>query len=173
MRSFLKEIPLELIHKYVEDIYNIEIKYNTKKEYYVEARALFAFLSWNNSFESKSSIGRQINRDHATVIHYINNLHYVFYIRSKKYKESIIQFENLKNQYIKINEEKEIEEYDFVKFSNKIEQLENDSEILNKKIKDLEKKVIITSVFHDIICKIPIDKTEIVKERLEAMIKMF
>jgi len=71
MKGFLKEIPLELIHKYVEDIYNIEIKYNTKKEYYVEARALFAFLSWNNSFESKSSIGRQINRDHATVIHYI------------------------------------------------------------------------------------------------------
>ena len=94
-------------------------------------------------------------------------------VTTEKYKESIIQFENLKNQYIKINEEKEIEEYDFVKFSNKIEQLENDSEILNKKIKDLEKKVIITSVFHDIICKIPIDKTEIVKERLEAMIKMF
>lgn len=69
-------IHLDYIKAFAESKYMIDdISISLKKRNYVNARALYCSLSKKYTGYSLSKIGSKINRNHATVLHSINNIH--------------------------------------------------------------------------------------------------
>ena len=62
------------IYEYVCSVYGIDIKKDTRKRVYVEARALYYLLSRNATRFSLQLIADIVGRDHASVIHGIENV---------------------------------------------------------------------------------------------------
>lgn len=65
---------LDEIYEYVNTIYGIDIKSDTRKRDYVEGRALFYVIARNKTNYSLTCLGEYLNKHHATVIHAINNV---------------------------------------------------------------------------------------------------
>ena len=58
------------IEKVVRDITKLDIRVKTRKREYVEARALFYFISSEFTIYSVSQIARHVNMHHASVLHH-------------------------------------------------------------------------------------------------------
>jgi len=86
---------LDIIKKIVENHYQIkDISIRNRKEKFVEARAIYGIVARQNTDFGYCQIGKKINRDHATILHY-----------NKKIYDSWISFPKLnikKLQTIKI-----------------------------------------------------------------------
>jgi transcriptional regulator with AAA-type ATPase domain len=65
---------LQDIKNFVDSEFDIDISKNTRKREYVEARALYYKLAKEYTKLSLERIGGKLNRDHATVIHALNNV---------------------------------------------------------------------------------------------------
>ena len=65
---------LDEIYEYVNSIYGIDIKNQTRKRKYTEARALFYLLARNLTNFTYQIIGQYIGKDHASVIYGFKNI---------------------------------------------------------------------------------------------------
>ena len=65
---------LQDIKNFVDSEFDIDISTNTRKREYVEARALYYKLAKEYTKLSLERIGGKLKRDHATVIHALNNV---------------------------------------------------------------------------------------------------
>ena len=59
-----------LIKEIVEQHYKLDITTKTRKREYVEARAIYFYLTRQYTRMSLSSIGKTMGRDHSTVLHF-------------------------------------------------------------------------------------------------------
>lgn len=59
------------------------VKSNSRKANYIEARQLFFYIARNHSESSLIKIGEMVNRDHSTVVHLINKVYIQKEIYSK------------------------------------------------------------------------------------------
>jgi len=64
----------EMIKEIVDNYFELNLKRNTRKRNYVEARAIFYKLCREFTKLSLEQIGQQVNRDHASVLHGIRSL---------------------------------------------------------------------------------------------------
>lgn len=64
----------ETIKKLVENYFKIELNSKTRRREYVEARAIYYKLLRENTRMSLASIGKTMNRDHATALHSIRKI---------------------------------------------------------------------------------------------------
>jgi len=60
----------KLIKEIVEQHYKLDITTKTRKREYVEARAIYFYLTRQYTRMSLSSIGKTMDRDHSTVLHF-------------------------------------------------------------------------------------------------------
>lgn len=66
----------ETIKDLVNNYFNLDITRNTRKRPYVEARAYYFKLMRKHTPLSLELIGKEVNRDHASVLHGIKILYY-------------------------------------------------------------------------------------------------
>tara|TARA_R110000851_G_scaffold127415_2_gene259434 strand:- start:249 stop:713 length:465 start_codon:yes stop_codon:yes gene_type:complete len=83
----------KMIKDLVEDYYKIKIDTVTRKREYVEARAIYFKLLRDNSRMSTSAIGKTMNKDHATVLHF-----------NRKIKDWFLFDKQLKQDYDTLND---------------------------------------------------------------------
>lgn len=84
---------LENLIKIVSDITGVDIRSNSRDSDHVVARAMYYDIAYNKlRLGSLSSIGRSIGKNHATVLHSINN---VFPHIKRYYKHQYIQYKNI------------------------------------------------------------------------------
>ncbi len=63
--------------EFVSDFLGFDLTQKCRKRYIVEGRMMYAKLMKRYTNVSLSDIGRSIGKDHATIIHYINNFAYL------------------------------------------------------------------------------------------------
>jgi hypothetical protein len=69
---------LQTIKEYVNNLYGLDIVKDTRKREYVDARALYYKLCKDLTKCTLTVIGNSVNRDHASVLHALNNnIHYI------------------------------------------------------------------------------------------------
>jgi hypothetical protein len=145
--------------------FGIDITKKTRKREYLYARAVYFKLAQDIFRRSLTSIGKDIGLDHATVLHSINNV----YPTIQMFEPGIIK------TYNKL--------YDRIRFENEQQRgLPTTSEEAAKEILDLRyrlsfaeaqaRKVISLGPFEDLLCQVPEDKVDLVRVRLDAIIKM-
>ena len=64
----------ETIKQLVENYFKIQLNSKTRRREYVEARAIYYKLLRENTRMSLASIGKTMNRDHATALHSIRKI---------------------------------------------------------------------------------------------------
>jgi len=64
----------ETIKKLVENYFDLKIDATTRKREYVEARSMYFKLTRDNTRLSLTSIGKEVNRHYASVLHGIRQL---------------------------------------------------------------------------------------------------
>jgi hypothetical protein len=154
----------EIIAK-VSKEFGIDITKRTRKREYLYARAVYFKLAQDIFRRSLTSIGKDIGLDHATVLHSINNV----FPTIQMFEPGVVK------TYNKL--------YDRIKFENEQHrELPTTSEEATKEILDLRyrlsfaeaqaRKVMSLGPFEDLLCHIPEDKVDLVRVRLDAMIKM-
>jgi hypothetical protein len=69
---------LDEIYNYVNSVYGIDIKENTRKTEYSDGRALFSVIVRKKTNFTYQCIGDYLNKNHATIIHSVKNVsHYL------------------------------------------------------------------------------------------------
>jgi len=177
--KMIDRISINKIKQFIDRYYGFEISKNTRKQEYIKARSMFYFLSREYTSKSFSDIGFIINRDHATVMHSLNNNHEFYASKDQFYKNGLASFYDYSIRYIQMldNKENKGDDINYKALKESVLVLEN--ELLRKKLIDLssENEILlesskVSSALGDIINKIPENKLPIVVERLNAMIKM-
>ena len=154
----------EIIVK-VSNEFGIDITKRTRKREYLYARAVYFKLAKDIFRRSLTDIGKDIGLDHATVLHSINNV----FPTMQMFEPAIIK------RYNKL--------YDRIRFENEqSRQIPETSEEATKEIIDLRyrlsfaeaqaRRAISLGPFEDLLCRIPEDKVDLVRVRLDAMIRM-
>ena len=64
-----KKINSFTIKKAVESVFNTKLSVKTRKRDVIYMRCIYYKLCRDLTFESLNSIGKQVNKDHATVLH--------------------------------------------------------------------------------------------------------
>jgi hypothetical protein len=77
-------VDLKYIRKFVENNLGIVLSKNTREREYVEARALYFKLCRDFTSKSWFEIGKTLGKNHATVIHAVNNVYPVAQIDNKR-----------------------------------------------------------------------------------------
>jgi len=62
----------DLVRKFVEDIYEVDLKSQSRKRNYVNARITFSQILYEQGYR-KCDISRYLGKDHATILHYCKN----------------------------------------------------------------------------------------------------
>lgn len=149
----------------VSDEFGIDITKKTRKREYLYARAVYYKLSRDIFRRSYASIGDDLGLDHATVLHSVK---FVF--------PTIQMFEpGVIKRYNKL--------YNRIKFDNEQNrELPKTTEEATKEILDLRyrlsfaeeqaRKAMSLGPFEDLLSRIPEDKVDLVRVRLDAMIRM-
>jgi len=65
---------LDEIYNYVNSVYGIDIKENTRKTEYSDGRALFSVIVRKKTNFTYQCIGDYLNKNHATIIHSVKNV---------------------------------------------------------------------------------------------------
>lgn len=87
------------IKQFVDDEFAIDIARNTRKREYVEARSLYYKLAKENTRLSLERIGGFIRRDHATVLHGLNNVWYQAIVGNEEILESYDKFKSVLSRH--------------------------------------------------------------------------
>ncbi len=66
---------VEIIKNLVESEFNLKLKRKTRRREYVEARAMYYKLLRDKGRMTLSSISKTLDKNHATILHAIKNLH--------------------------------------------------------------------------------------------------
>ena len=133
----------EMIKEIVDNYFELNLKRNTRKRNYVEARAIFYKLCREFTKLSLEQIGQQVNRDHASVLHGIKSLNN-WIEQDNRIKNNlrilrnkIRNFEDEKNNII------ELDESIVLKYVQLKEQVKEQDEIINdlrNALKDITEK---------------------------------
>jgi hypothetical protein len=174
-----REAGFETIVKFIEEHTGVTqevMKSNTRIRIVSDCRCLFYHLSRTYLDASYDSMAKYMNRDHSTAVHAIKNIHPVLLSCSKSYSKMISDFSLLYNKEllgIKPKDEglEDIDgELDLISKNN---MLIDEIVSLKKTIYDMRTQVEQSDhILTPVINKIPTDKLYLVKERLEAMVKM-
>ena len=152
------------------------LKSNTRLRIVSDCRCLFYYLSRIYLDASYESAAKYMNRDHSTALHAIKNIHPALLSFSKNYSKLIDDFSLLYNkELLGMNEKDERldeinSELDLIKRNNMLidEIVSLKKTIFNMKTQIEQSEHILTPVIN----KIPAEKLYLVKDRLEAMVKM-
>lgn len=110
-QKYLEEISpktkLDAIKIVVEGELDINIYGNSRKRNLVDARIIYAKIAREYNYSFKS-IGRNIGKDHATIIHYMKNFDWLFSSDSKFRETYIYLKEKIKELMPKIKDNQEI-----------------------------------------------------------------
>ena len=68
---------LEVLEKGVRLAYDVDVKSESRKLNYVNARYIFCYIAYNNLNMTYESIGAYLNRNHATVFNYVKKFLWV------------------------------------------------------------------------------------------------
>jgi len=132
-----------MIKEIVDNYFELNLKRNTRKRQYVEARAIFYKLCREFTKLSLEEIGEQVNRDHASVLHGIRSLNnWIEYDNRIKNNLRILRnkvrnFEDEKDNVI------ELDESIVLKYVQLKEQVKEQEEIINdlrNALKDITEK---------------------------------
>jgi len=85
----MKNETLKKIIDYTNEVFKIDIRNETRKRNYVEARAFYYELARKTTNHTLADIGKPIGKDHATVLYSLNNV-----VRFLDEKEIQIGLEN-------------------------------------------------------------------------------
>jgi len=133
----------QMIKEIVDNYFELNLKRNTRKRQYVEARAIFYKLCREFTKLSLEEIGEQVNRYHASVLHGIRSLNnWIEYDNRIKNNLRILRnkvrnFEDEKDNVI------ELDESIVLKYVQLKEQVKEQEEIINdlrKALKDITEK---------------------------------
>jgi len=133
----------QMIKEIVDNYFELNLKRNTRKRQYVEARAIFYKLCREFTKLSLEEIGKQVDRDHASVLHGIRSLNnWIEYDNRIKNNLRILRnkvrnFEDEKDNVI------ELDESIVLKYVQLKEQVKEQEEIINdlrKALKDITEK---------------------------------
>jgi hypothetical protein len=67
----------EELKKIVEGVCGVKLKDPSRKREIVEARIIYSHILHNMGRMTVSRIGRSLNKNHATILHYLKNFHYI------------------------------------------------------------------------------------------------
>jgi hypothetical protein len=133
----------QMIKEIVDNYFELNLKRNTRKRQYVEARAIFYKLCREFTKLSLEEIGKQVDRDHASVLHGIRSLNnWIEYDNRIKNNLRILRnkvrnFEDEKDTVI------ELDESIVLKYVQLKEQVKEQEEIINdlrKALADITEK---------------------------------
>ena len=174
-----REAGFETIVKFIEEHTGVTqevMKSNTRIRIVSDCRCLFYHLSRTYLDASYDSMAKYMNRDHSTAVHAIKNIHPVLLSCSKSYSKMISDFSLLYNKEllgIKPKDEGLEDIDDELDLISKNNMLIDEIVSLKKTIYDMRTQVEQSDhILTPVINKIPTDKLYLVKERLEAMVKM-
>lgn len=154
----------EIIAK-VSKEFGIDITKRTRKTEYLYARAVYYKLAKEIFHRTYSDIGKEVGLDHATVLHSIKNVFPVI----QMFEPTIIR------RYNKL--------YDRIKFDKEQQKaIPHTQEEAKKEIIDLRyrlsfaeaqaRKAMSLGPFEDLLSRVPEEKVDLVRLRLDAMIRM-
>lgn len=156
---------LETIVSNVSKEFGLDIRTRTRKREYIYARAVYYKIAREMLRKTLSEIGGLVNVDHATVLHSINNVFPVI----ERFEPDIL------NSYEKIKDKISFEA-DFDRSASfTLEEAKEEIADLKYKLKLAEeqaKRAVNLSGFEDILENVPEDKIDVLKIRLDAIIKM-
>lgn len=121
----------EMIKEIVDNYFELNLKRNTRKRNYVEARAIFYKLCREFTKLSLEQIGKQVDRDHASVLHGIRSLNN-WIEQDNRIKNNL---RILRNKIRNFEDEKdniiELDESIVLKYVQLKEQVKEQDEIIN------------------------------------------
>ena len=82
---------LDKIYNYVNKEFNLDIKENTRKRNYVDARALFYLLARKTTNYSYECIAGYLKKNHATAVHGVHNI--VHHLNKKTVINALAHFD--------------------------------------------------------------------------------
>jgi hypothetical protein len=130
----------------------VDVDIVSRKRNFVEVRALYYRLLRDNLEMTLQSIANTVKKDHATVLHSLNNID-----NWMKYSDDLRTYYANIMQVVNSNGGSEISGLRYANI------------ILEAKVKELTKQ---SSKLHELLDTIPKDKEDLVFERLSAIIKM-
>lgn len=173
------KIRLEKIKQFVDRYYGFDIDRNTRKDEYVKARTMYYYLSRTYTSQPLSEIGGLLNKDHATVLHSINNNHEFYVNHNRVYKAGLESFNDYAVRYVEMLELKQQQEEGIDSIAMKESVLHYENTKLREELREttaelqmLQETTKVANVLGEIVNKIPENKLPIVVERLNAMVKM-
>jgi hypothetical protein len=173
------KIRLEKIKQFVDRYYGFDIDRNTRKDEYVKARTMYYYLSRTYTSQPLSEIGGLLNKDHATVLHSINNNHEFYVNHNQVYKRGLESFNDYAIRYVEMLELKQQQEEGIDSIAMKESVLHYENTKLREELREtttelqmLHESTKVANVLGEIVNKIPENKLPIVVERLNAMVKM-
>lgn len=137
--------------------FGVDLMADTRERSIVEARTIFSKIMYTHHRFGYTKISRILNKNHATIYHYIKSFDHL-YQYDPVFKE---RYMNVMNAYLSGSRCTDIEEAGKIMYENIV---------LSSKIKDLERKL--SSPLHRLVDTIPIEKSGLIRERLELIIKM-
>ena len=173
------KIRLEKIKQFVDRYYGFNIDRNTRKDEYVKARTMYYYLSRTYTSQPLSEIGGLLNKDHATVLHSINNNHEFYVNHNRVYKAGLESFNDYAVRYVEMLELKQQQEEGIDSIAIKESVLHYENTKLREELREttaelqmLHESTKVSNILGEIVNKIPENKLPIVVERLNAMVKM-
>ena len=154
------------IIRFINNELNIDITKKKKTNEYVFARTVYYKLSKELTRTSLNEIGRQVNKDHCSVLHNLKNFEHIVKIPKFKklyetFKEYPVQEDRVQyTQVINLNEQLRIELIDLKQKHRKIlESIE-------------EKKKLEANKMEQLLTGLNEEQLDLIYVRLEAMVKM-
>lgn len=137
--------------------FGVDLMADTRERSIVEARTIFSKIMYTHHRFGYTKISRILNKNHATIYHYIKSFDHLYQYDSV-FKE---RYMNVMNAYLSGSRCTDTEEAGKIMYENIV---------LSSKIKDLERKL--SSPLHRLVDTIPVEKSGLIRERLELIIKM-
>lgn len=154
------------IIRFINNELNIDIRKKKKTNEYVFARTVYYKLSKELTRTSLNEIGRQVNKDHCSVLHNLKNFEHIVKIPKFKklyetFKEYPVQEDRVQyTQVINLNEQLRLELIDLKQKHRKLlESIE-------------EKKKLEANKMEQLLTGLNEEQLDLVYVRLEAMVKM-
>ena len=154
------------IIRFINNELNIDIRKKKKTNEYVFARTVYYKLSKELTRTSLNEIGRQVNKDHCSVLHNLKNFEHIVKIPKFKklyetFKEYPVQEDRVQyTQVINLNEQLRLELIDLKQKHRKLlESIE-------------EKKKLEANKMEQLLTGLNEEQVDLVYVRLEAMVKM-
>lgn len=104
----MKVIDLDYIRGFVESNLGIVLSKNTREREYVEARALYFKICRDFTQHSFADIGKTLSKNHATVLHAINNVYPLAEAFNERVAKLYIVFKKAFNEMDYSDEEKDL-----------------------------------------------------------------